>query len=260
VTSGDVAGPEALARLLLAHIEHAGILDVALLATDPLAALEADPTIRVQAVESGTLPHDCSVAACYDRLATPARLLIARGASPGRIAFSVLHEYGHHLRDQVDAVVDILWEQRDQGAELEERMCDAFAGLVLAPEAHVREVLNGGVTALAVQRLFVELSASREAAAVAAARQLRAPGYVMLLNERSEATFTARARGSLPVARGTHQDADILVRGANGRARRGVARVRYASGSHGPELLVDVDRRPLLDRPGTRRVLRALRR
>jgi hypothetical protein len=233
-------GPVHLAEEVLRYVQAAGVIDISLLHESPIQALRADPSIDLTFVPRPSLPLDCSIAACYLRSPNRSRILVADDASPGRRAFSALHEYCHHLRDQVDSFVDALWTAPDGGRRLEEQVCDAFAARILAPPAKVAAVLGGGVTASGVLRLFNELPASREACAVAAARAMTSAGYVMLLDSEGNAIFTARSGDVFPVRRGTPQDSTLLSAVLMSGSRSGTGRVSYHSGVQSAEFLLDV--------------------
>jgi hypothetical protein len=232
------AHPRVLARLLLAHVREAGLLNLEKLSSDPVAAIEASPDVRITWVEPSSLPPTCSIAAACDKSCTPARLLISRDNSVGRRRFSVLHEYAHFLRDLVPDVLDVLFTSANVGEALEERMCDEFASAVLLPDTLLESVLGPAVTARAVLSLIAAAPASAEACAVAAARRLPAPGYVMLLSPDGTATFTAHHDDIYYVRRGTAQEG-LLKRAASGVPVRGREQVRYNTGNRGRELLVD---------------------
>jgi len=233
------ANAELLAAALLDHTRAAGLVDADQLRLDPEAALRSDPSVEVRWLNPSTLPAGCSIAAGYDRSRTPARLLIAKDASEGRRRFSLLHEYAHHLRDQVLEVVEALFAAHDAGAQLEEKICDEFAAQVLLPPAETATALAEGVTARGVLALIRSSAASAQACAVAAARQLPSPGYVMLLDRHGDATFTARAKDALPVGRDTPQGGLLARAATGGLALRDRAIVTFASGNVGPEMLCD---------------------
>jgi hypothetical protein len=211
---------------------------VEVLRHDPSDALRADASVEITWLDPGSLPPHCSIAATYDASRAPAQILVARDASPGRRRFSVLHEYAHHLRDQVMEVLEALFDAPGGGAQLEELMCDEFAAQILLPKPAIEAALGHGVTARAVLDLIDKSSASAEACAVAAARHLLAPGYVLLLGRHGEVMFAARSGDALPVARGTRQDG-LLLQASDGLALRGRARVTYATGNNGPEMFMD---------------------
>ena len=209
------ADPRVLAQLLLAHVHDAGLLSLEELSSDPVATLEASPAVRITWVEPVSLPATCSIAAACDKSCKPARLLISKDTSIGRRRFSVLHEYAHLLRDSVPDVLEALFTSANAGEALEERMCDEFASAVLLPDALLESALGPSITARAVHSLIAAAPASAEACAVAAARKLPAPGYVMLLSPDGTATFTAHNSDVYYVRRGTAQDG-LLRRAASG--------------------------------------------
>ncbi len=230
--------PRVLARLLLAHVQDAGLLSMTTLSNDPIAALEADPAVRIAWVEPASLPAGCSIAAACDKSCEPARLLVSKDASLGRRRFSVLHEYAHLLRDSVPDVLEALFASTNAGAALEERMCDEFASSVLLSEALLDSALGPCITARAVLSLIAAAPASAEACAVAAARKLSAPGYVMLLSPDGTASFTAHNSDVYYVRRGTAQDG-LLAQAASGRPIRGREQVRYGTGNRSQEMFAD---------------------
>jgi hypothetical protein len=227
-----------LVAALLQHLRDSGV-DLAMLAEDPAATLSALGDVAVVPVDPATLPIHCSVAACYDAKSRPPRLLVAQDVTAGRRAFSTLHEYAHHLRNHVDAVVDAFWAMPDGGASIEEDLADAFAAAVLLPERIVAEAFAEGITAAAVARLWHASPASREACCVAAANRLSSPGYVMLLDRAGISRFAARCGDALPVRRGTRQAAAKLAAALRGGRARGVDRPRYASGVLAGEMHLD---------------------
>ena len=227
-----------LARQLIEHVRDQAVVDWDLLTRDPLEALKVDSSIQVTWVRADSLPAGCSIAATYDRSTNPACISVAEDASVGRRRFSLLHEYGHHLRNQVLAVMEALFSTRGLAAGLEEKMCDAFASFVLIPETSRTQAFAAGVTAAAVAELMIRSSASEQAVAVAAAESMREPGYVMLLNSLGEVEFAARSGDVFPVRRATPQSG-LLARAATGIAVRGVAAVDQGAGVMSPELNVD---------------------
>lgn len=223
--------------MLVAHVRETGIVDLEELSVEPREALQADPSIQITWVPAHLLPPACSIAATYDRSTTPASIVVAEDASLGRRRFSLLHEYGHHLRDQVFDVLEALFAH-SRAAVLEEQVCDAFASRILVSNATRQTAFAHGVTARAVVDLMNASSASAEAVAVAAAESMDQPGYVVLLNAAGEARFAARSGDVFPARRGTAQDG-LLQRAANGVAVRGLARLDLGGGSTTNELNVD---------------------
>lgn len=232
------ASAAALARALIHHVRTTGVVDLDELRQDARQALTADSSVEVRWVQLSSLPPGCSIAATYDKTRDPARISVADALSPGRRHFSLLHEYGHHLRNQVIDVMQALFAARSRGAALEEKVCDAFASLVLIPEATRQSAFADGVTAAAVVNLMRTSSASEEAVAVAAAESMASPGYIVLLNPDGTAQFAARSGDAFPVARGTLQSGR-LARAAAGVAFRGVAEIERGRGLRTAELNIE---------------------
>ena len=121
------AASDAAQRLgarLLEHVVIQKIVDLEALRQDPAEALRTDTSVEISWVDPALMPTGCSIAAMYQASQTPARIVVACDASLGRRRFSVLHEYAHHLRDQVTEVLEVLFTAPDGGAQLEERVCD----------------------------------------------------------------------------------------------------------------------------------------
>lgn len=232
------ADPRVLAQLLLAYVHDARLLSLEELSSDPVATLEATPAVRIIWVEPASLPATCSIAAACDKSCKPARLLVSKDSSIGRRRFSVLHEYAHLLRDWVPDVLEALFTSANAGEALEERMCDEFASAVLLPDALLESALGPDITARAVLSLIAVAPASAEACAVAAARRLPAPGYIMLLSPDGTATFTAHHSDVYYVRRGTAQDG-LLRKAAAGTPVRGREQVRYSTGNRSREMFTD---------------------
>ncbi|TCC33219.1 ImmA/IrrE family metallo-endopeptidase [Kribbella speibonae] len=226
-----------LAELLLEQVRSAGVVKLEELSREPRGALQADSSIQVTWVPAERLPPACSIAATYDSSTSPASIAVAEDASFGRRRFSLLHEYGHHLCNQVFAVLEELFAHR-RAAELEEKVCDAFASRVLVPEAARELAFSDGVTARAVVDLMEACSASAQAVAVAAAESMSEPGYVVLLNPAGAAEFAARSGGVFPARRGAPQ-AGLLKRAAAGAVVRGVAHLDLGGGSTTRELNIE---------------------
>jgi len=232
------ADPRVLAQLLLTHVKEAGLVSLEDLSSDPITTLEASPAVRITWVEPASLPATCSIAAACDKSCEPVRLLVSKDTSLGRRRFSVLHEYAHLLRDWVPDVLEALFTSVNAGEALEERMCDEFASRVLLPDALLEAALGPSITARAVHSLIASAPTSAEACAVAAARRLPAPGYVMLLSLDGTATFTAYNSDVYYVRRGTAQ-VGLLRRAASGTPIRGREQVRYNSGNRSQEMFAD---------------------
>lgn len=201
-------------------------------------ALESDASVTVHQVDVAQLPPGCSIAATYDRSVVPARISVSNDRGLAGQRFSLLHEYAHHLRDQVPSVLRALFASGRRAASLEESVCDAFASLCLIPAAARAEAFAEGVTARRVADLIANSSASDWAVAVAAAQALTMPGYVLLLDRDAHVIFAARGLDAIAVRRGTTQSG-LLERAARGVPSQGTERVALSPGSLTAELSVD---------------------
>ena len=211
------------------------------LATDPVAHLTTWPDIVIQIVPAAQTDAGCSVSGKYFTDMTPPVLAIAEDASPGRRAFTALHELGHHLQQTHHPLMGALLDEADDGVALEDAACDAFAAEILLPTALVEEHLADGVTASAVTQLWRASSASRAAACVRAAQALTTPGHVLLLDGSGTVQFAA-AHGLPPAACGSDQAQISVVHVALAASRRrahGRTRLAYRDGIVGQELLAD---------------------
>ncbi|MEV4415591.1 ImmA/IrrE family metallo-endopeptidase [Catellatospora sp. NPDC049609] len=217
------------------------------LAEDPFAVLEARGDLAVRIVpEAKTKPAAampaCSVAGIYVDDEVPPVLAVANAASAGRRAFTVLHEFGHHLQRTEPALMDLLLEQADGGLTLEDAACDAFAAEILLPADLVDRFIDSpGPTGPQIVDLWHASTASRAAVCVRAAQRLVTPGHVVLLDADGAVSFAA-SLGLPPLARGSRQDTAATVRDALSRAGRATGRTRlhYRDGILGEELHAQV--------------------
>ncbi|MEU4159236.1 ImmA/IrrE family metallo-endopeptidase [Actinoplanes sp. NPDC026670] len=223
---------------MLAHLDSIGV-DLQELAANPAAVVVTVDDLVLGWIEPGDAGPGCSVAAMYSATEVPPRISVVRDASPGRRAFSVLHEFGHHLCTRIEAIADAFWDLPDNGKSVEEDLADAFAAQVLLPDATVDTVLADGVDARAVLRLWQATSASREACCVAAAQRLPAPGYVMLLRPDATSQFTARHGDAVPIARGSRQTAARLQPALRGGTARGSGRPTLPGGVQTAQMYLD---------------------
>ncbi|HVW80736.1 MAG TPA: ImmA/IrrE family metallo-endopeptidase [Mycobacteriales bacterium] len=213
---------------------------VTALQSSPLAALRGRPDLEVRFVPESQTDAGCSVSGAYLGDITPVVLAVADTAVTGHEAFTLLHEFGHHLQQtDLDRMAELL-DQPDGGHGLEDATCDAFASAVLLPDGRLAEHLGAGVTASAVVRLWTSSPASRAAVAVRAAERLPAPGHVLVLDPDGTVRFAA-AHGLPPVGRGSDQSRVDVIRDALSRdSWRATGRTRfvYRDGIRGDELYV----------------------
>lgn len=241
----DLAAKQA--ALMLAAVEKLRPGSAQRLSDDPFAELTRHDGVAVRLVpdshtRSGSSSSECSVAGAYVDDADPPVLAVAASASAGRRAFTLLHEFGHHLQRTVLALSDLLLAQPDRGVALEDAACDTFAAEILLPKTLVdRHIDDRGPTADNVVDLWRASSASRAAACVRAAQRLPSPGHVVLLDDAGAVSFSASA-GLPPVKRGSSQRGVETVRVAYDGAGRatGRTRLRYRDGILGDELHAQV--------------------
>ncbi|WP_035803989.1 ImmA/IrrE family metallo-endopeptidase [Kitasatospora mediocidica] len=210
------------------------------LADSALAEISTWAGFDVREISENESAAGCSVAGAY--LPGPPPVVgVVSSRSHARRDFTGLHELGHHLqRTQID-LIDVLEEQPDQGLELEDAACDAFAAEILLPDTLAAAHLGtAGPTAAQICDLWRASSASRMAACVKAAQHLPAPGHILLLDTDGQLVFAA-SRGLPRPRRGSDQStAAVLDRAlANGHHRtEGRTRLRYRDGIRGDELYV----------------------
>ncbi|MDE0804526.1 MAG: ImmA/IrrE family metallo-endopeptidase [Acidimicrobiales bacterium] len=200
----DTPTVDGVARALVAALDPSAAED--LRAEDPASAIEVHfGPVRVRTLELGALAaSECSTDGFYDASTslTPT-ILYDDGVSSRRARFTLIHELGHHLLattacELVDAIDDVAGD-RWEPAQVEERVCHAFAGRVLVSDELLETVLGRG--RLAPDQL-VELhkrsDASWEAAAVRAAGFASHKVVVALVRERGAVAFCAASGLELP--------------------------------------------------------------
>lgn len=207
---------------------------------DPVEVLRTWPEVAYREVPASDTGSRCSVAGAYYGTEDPPLLTVADAASPGRRAFTALHELGHHLQ-QSDLDLAETVDLHGANAELfEDAACDAFAADVLLPEdlvaRHLPERTPTADDIVALHRAGV---ASRAAVCVRAARHLAAPGHVLLLDAAGSVQFAASHHLPRP-ARGSDQSGSPVITRALttlGPIRaHGRTRLRYRDGIQGDEL------------------------
>lgn len=155
-----------------------------------LSGLAADPAVvapafgvKVLAWEVVAAGDPCSCDGIYvsEGVTTP---VIGYRPTPNsrRENFTVLHELGHHLIRQDDAMLSLLADMgEDGGREAEERVCHAFAAATLVPDDLVTDVLGGSRPGPNhIVDLFHRSTASREVCAIRIAEHIPGMGYAVL--------------------------------------------------------------------------------
>lgn len=198
--------------------EERGVVSISALGDDPERALEEHPEVRV---EYDTSPKaGCSVYGYYrPSLGGQAIIFIHPALTSERDAFTIVHEYGHHVQRQHAQWANVRHSlPTREGAKLEERLSDAFAAEVLIPATAIGA---GSLTAAALSELYSTVRASRAAVAMRAAEIAASDeqATLVVLDDRGVVTF-ARACGD-----------DVFVP-ARGRVQQDLARLvsKAASG------------------------------
>ncbi|WP_188780734.1 ImmA/IrrE family metallo-endopeptidase [Marmoricola endophyticus] len=211
--------------------------------TDPCEALDRWPDVALQLVEEPEDAADrdaCSVAGAYIETGPGGMPVIQVGlaASPGRRAFTALHELGHHLQRTTIDLVEVIWNQ-NAGDLFEDLACDAFAAEMLLPDVEVsRYIDDEGPTTDDIIRLFQAGPASRSAVCVRAAQRLPAPGLVALLTNEGQVFFCS-THNLPPLRRGSNQSADpVLERGLTNGRSSGRGHFTYRDDIRGQELFI----------------------
>jgi Zn-dependent peptidase ImmA (M78 family) len=183
----------------------------------------------------------CNLAGVYLDSFKPPRIGISSNSTQRRASFTALHEYGHHLQQTDDALIDQLAAQPDYGRVLEEMSSDAFAATVLLPDEWVMAELGTGTpTAPQIVALWISNAASRAAVCVAASKRLDTPGHVLLLDEAGLVVFSA-SHGEFPLRAGSDQSETAIFKALQSQISqdtpvRAITRFSYKPPWSGPEL------------------------
>jgi Zn-dependent peptidase ImmA (M78 family) len=170
---------------------------------------------------------DCDIDGSYNH--DEQIVTVDAAAIAPRRRFTILHELAHALARLDEQLADWLILFDSSGRLEEERVANAFAGLVLLPDALVdRHIPTEGPCAYDMRQLAEASEASREAACVRASQRLRASGLVVLSH--GSTVQLAITRG-LPfgLKRGSDMGPDSFFATASTRAtaRRSGVRLRF---------------------------------
>lgn len=226
---------------MLDHIDSSDPRLRSQLFDDAVGTLTAQDDIDVRLVPDQEVDASgCSVAGGYLANHMPPVLAISESASRGRRAFTVLHEYGHHLQQSVYDLMERLTQQPDGGLSLEDAACDTFASALLLPKELVKQhIADRGPSAATVLSLWQAApQVSRAAVCVRATLTLQTPGHVTLLDENGVVIFSS-SRDLPPLHRGSDQSRVKIVNAAlraAGRIIDGEAEFVYRNGIRGQEL------------------------
>lgn len=170
----------------------------AALAGDPPGALRQHFQLTLQTVDTPRLRGNGGTC---DGMSVLHDGIVLYRPSPGtrRENFTLLHELGHFLADEAEAVLDWAANQAEPERAIEE-VCDRIAALLLLPPDKRAEVCaDGSPTGQQVLDLFLQSEASREVCAIAVAERLPCAGFVALISRnRDVVTFAARNAGTRP--------------------------------------------------------------
>ncbi|MEV1132331.1 ImmA/IrrE family metallo-endopeptidase [Agromyces sp. NPDC049794] len=229
-----------------------GLVSIPALGNDPERALEEHPEVRV---EYDTSPKaGCSVFGYYrPSLGGQAIIFIHPALTAERDAFTIVHEYGHHVQRQHAQWASVRHSLTTrEGTKVEERVADAFAAEVLIPATAIGE---GSLTAAALSELYSAVRASRAAVAMRAAEIVASDeqATLVVLDRRGVVTF-ARACGDdvfVPARGRVQHDLALMVSEAASRDGRASGRLagglQFASGWAQQDLRAEV----ALDETGT---------
>jgi hypothetical protein len=165
----------------------------AALGGDQRAALGQDPRsflqaigIRVNPLEEVPTSELCACDGVFFERPFPN---IAYTPTPGsrRERFTLVHEFAHYIIRHDPDVLSTLHDLDDNAGQVaEERVCHAFAGLILVPDQVIEQILTGQPPeARQLREVFTASSGSLEACAVRLAEHLPANGYVVIADPSS---------------------------------------------------------------------------
>lgn len=179
-----------------------------------LPVLSSRGDVQVQWLPRGS-SGTCSVAGTYDPKTAPPTLWVQH-AMDRREAFTVLHEYGHHLQQTVDFDLAVTIAEHPEGDRFEEAACESFAALVLLPEDRIGPLTPAKGASAETTRAYYEASqASRTACCIRALGTLQGGGIVAVLDDQGVVTFAeSTLPGVFQPAKGSDQSGTALIRKA----------------------------------------------
>jgi Zn-dependent peptidase ImmA (M78 family) len=157
--------------------------------------------VVLQPLPSRSLFHgDCATDGYYDSHIDPMRprIFYASDVNDRRVRFTILHELGHHLLQNVACElledIDKLGASIEERNSLEESVCHNFAGRILVTDELLRTTIgHGNVRPENVHQLYLEGAASWEAIAVRVAGRLLHRGAIVLISENGSVRFCAQS-------------------------------------------------------------------
>ena len=167
---------------------------------DPVLAVEVHyELITVHRLPAAHIAKgDCVVDGYYDPFIDPEqpRILYSDAVVPERARLTIVHELGHHIFNTTGAHLlddlDRIAGSAQEACQLEERVCQRFAGEVLVPERLLDEIINGdAVKPQHVMRLRQMTNASWEVLALRAVQHAETRLAVALIRQQGEVAFVA---------------------------------------------------------------------
>jgi hypothetical protein len=163
---------------------------------------------------------------------------IAYAPTPGsrREHLTLVHESAHYLIQRDPDVLSTLHDLDDDAGQVaEERVCHAFAGLILVPDQVIERILTGRPPeARQLREVFTTSSGSLEACAVRLAEHLPTNGYMVIADPSSRRIRLASPSPGAPYQWGRHTPLPAhhpLWHAHTTGAPRGQGQVVWASGA-----------------------------
>lgn len=196
---------------MLAVVEAAEPGLAARLTDAALEVLSNRQDVHVRWLPAGS-SGTCSVAGAYEPGTAPPTLWV-QSSIERREAFTVLHEYGHHLQRTVSIDLAVAVGDHQEADRFEEAACESFAALVLLPEALVGPLTPAkGASAETIREYYEASQASRTACCIRALGTLQGGGIVAVLNDQGVVTYAeSTLPGVFPPAKGSGQSGTALI-------------------------------------------------
>jgi hypothetical protein len=149
--------------------------------TDPAGTLQRELKLKVEPAHHLTNSRKGGGACDGMSFLKDGVILYAPTPSSRRQNFTLAHELGHWLVEQVDEIIDWLLTQREPDHALE-MLCDRIAQRLLLSEALIESVVGDGpIQARHLRELYDASSASEPVCAIALSSRIRGVGAVIIL-------------------------------------------------------------------------------
>ncbi|MBY6413932.1 ImmA/IrrE family metallo-endopeptidase [Rhodococcus sp. BP-252] len=162
-------------------------------ASSPIATLEEEIGLTIKAVDH--LSESRSEGGLCDGMSFLSDdIILYRNTGDRRQNFTLAHELGHWLVDQIDEIYDWLAEQ-DEAAKILETLCDRIAQELLIPNSIVVSSLRGNaISAQGLVDLIAATHASRPACAIALSARLPHAGAVVIIDRTKQTVIFSSVR------------------------------------------------------------------